>query len=37
MESPEKLSPVDLPRDHSQPEVSMVEASDVTGVTFSPE
>lgn len=37
--SPEKLSPSALPSDDAVPdvEVSMVEAEDVTGVTFTPE
>ncbi|WWC90935.1 uncharacterized protein L201_005873 [Kwoniella dendrophila CBS 6074] len=36
-ESPELLAHSSLPKDVSQPEVSMVEESTVTGVTFTPE
>ncbi|KAK4687932.1 small RNA 2'-O-methyltransferase, partial [Tremellales sp. Uapishka_1] len=35
--SPEKISPERLPKAESPPEISMVEASDATGVSFTPE
>jgi hypothetical protein len=35
--SPDLLSPSSLPTDLPKVEVSMVEAADVTGVTFTPE
>lgn len=35
--TPPRLSPASLPQTEHLPEVSMVEAADVTGVTFSPE
>ena len=35
--TPPRLSPASLPQTEHLPEVSMVEAADVTGVSFSPE